>query len=117
MRQGSVLLATLFTLYINDLLKTLSPASNITYADDVTIIYHGDNQAIATNAVNVIASVTKWAQENGLILNSQKSHTIFITPYARKKFTTPSVLISGATCISIVSDVRVLGVTIAQDFK
>ena len=96
----------------------LPPAFNIAYANDVTIICPGDNQAIAAaNAVNVIASVAKWAQENGLILNSQKSQVIFISPYVRKKFTTPSVLISDATCISIVPDVRVLGVTITQDLK
>ena len=72
--QGSILSATLFTLYINDLLKTLPPVSSIAYADDVTQICQGNNQAItAANAVNVITSVTKWAQENGLILNSQKS--------------------------------------------
>ena len=71
--QGSDLLATLFTLYINDLLKTLPLASSIAYADDVTIIFHGDNQAIAAaNSVNVIASVTKWAQENDLLLTHQK---------------------------------------------
>ena len=63
--QSSIFSATLFTLYINDLLKTLSLASNITYADDVAIICHGDNQAIpAANAINFIASVTKWAEEN-----------------------------------------------------
>ena len=116
--QGSVLSAILFTLYINDLLKTLPPASSIAYADDVTIICHGDNQAnAAANAVNVIASVIKWAQENGLILNSRKSQAIFISPYARKKFTNPSVLTSSATCISIVPDIRVLGIIITQDFK
>ena len=69
-------------------------ASIIVYADDVTIICHGDNQAItAANAINVIASVTKWTQENGLIFNSLKIQAIFISSYARKKFTTPSVLI------------------------
>ena len=68
---GSVLSATLFTLYINDLFKTLPPASSIAYADDVTISCHGDNQANAVaNAINVIASVTKWAQENSLTLNA-----------------------------------------------
>ena len=61
--QGSVLSATLFALYINDLLKKQP------YADDVTIIFHGDNQVIASaNVVNFIASLTKWVQENGLIL-------------------------------------------------
>ena len=67
--QGSVLSATLFALYINDLLKKQPPASSIAYADDVTIICHGDNQVIASaNVVNFIASLTKWVQENGLIL-------------------------------------------------
>ena len=99
--RGSVLSVTLFTLYINDLLKTLPPALSITYADDVTIICHGDNQAnAAANAVNFIASITKWAQENGLILNSLKSQAICISLYARKKFTTLSVLTFGATCIT-----------------
>ena len=51
----------------------LPPASSIVYVADVTIICRRDNQAIAAaNAVNVIASVTKWAQENGRTLNSQK---------------------------------------------
>ena len=57
------------------------------------------------------------AQENGLIFNLQKGQAIFISPYARKKFTALSVLTSGATCILIVPDVRVLGITIIQDFK
>ena len=113
--QGSILSATLFTSYIKDLLQTLPPASSIMYADDVTIICHDNNLAIAAaNAVNVIASVAKWALENVLYLISQKSQAIFISPYARKKFTTPSVPTSGATSISIVPDVRVLGVTITQ---
>ena len=68
-------------LYITDLLKMLPPTSSIAYADDVTIICHGDYQAIAAaNAANFIASITKWAQENGLILNSQKNQAIFISP-------------------------------------
>ena len=116
--QGSILSATLFTLYINDLLKKLPPASSIAYADDVTIICHGDNQVVAAaNAINVIASVTKWAQENSLILNSQKSRAIFISPYAKKKLTIPSILTSGAMCFSIIPDVCVLSITISRDLK
>ena len=66
--QGSVLSAALFTLYINDVFETLPPASSTAYADDVTIICHGDNQAIAAaNAINVIAFIIRLAQENGLI--------------------------------------------------
>ena len=58
----------------------LPPASSIAYADDVTIICHGDNQAIAAaNVVNVIASVPKWAKVNDLIHNSQKIQAIFIS--------------------------------------
>ena len=69
------------------------------------------------NAVNVIAFVIKWAQENGLILNSQKSQAIFISPYARKKFKTPSLLTSSTTWTSIVPNVHVFGITITQDLK
>ena len=83
--QGSALSATLFTLHITDLFNTLLPASSIAYADDVTIMCFGDNQAIAAaNAVNFIVSVTKWVQENSLLLNSQKSQ-LSSSPFTQER--------------------------------
>ena len=39
--QGSVLGPSIFSLYINDLLDSLTPDSTIAYADGVTIVCHG----------------------------------------------------------------------------
>ena len=84
--QGSVLGPSIFSLYINDLLDSLTPDSTIAYADDVTIVCHGSTPSeAAAHAEESIALIAGWSRCNGLVINAQKSQSPFISLYVKKK--------------------------------
>ncbi len=113
--QGSVLGPALFIVYLNDLLIKLQTSSPIAYADDVTLLCHGATPAeAAVNAERAIALIAEWSAQYGLVLSASKSQALFISPYSRKKIEHATVLVNGSTRISVVEEVRVLGVTIVS---
>ena len=75
--QGGVLSPTLFLVYINDILTTISKrVSNILYADDLAIWNASKHTTTATYRLQeAISSINKWTQDWGLEININKTNS------------------------------------------
>ena len=74
--QGSILGHLLFSIHINDLIRTSNKCKFIMYADDTTIYFNLENldPANVSNEINnKLEKITKWLQINKLSLNTQKT--------------------------------------------
>ena len=106
--EESVLGPTLFTLYINDLLKTLAPGSIV--SSDVTM--HG----AVSSADAALAAVSTWV-ENGLIISETKGAALIITPNIKDASSAIDCIQPGNSTLSSVDSLRILWVTISADLK
>ena len=78
--QGVVLSHTLFLVYINDILTTISKrVSNTLHADDLAIWNTSEHTTTATYRIlETISSINKWTQDWGLEINiSETNSTLF----------------------------------------
>ena len=78
--QGGVLSPTLFLVYINDILTTLSKrVSNTLHADDLTIWNASEHTTTATYRIQeAISDISKWTLDWGLKINtSNTKSTLF----------------------------------------
>ena len=80
--QGSTLSATIFLLYINNIIKTITHTNNskvYTYADDTTLIITADTQqALQQIAQTELTQLIKYFHLNDLVPNPTKTqYTIF----------------------------------------
>jgi hypothetical protein len=84
--QGSVLGQLLFNVYVNDLPSILKGlVHTILYADDTTVIVSSKDITTFNYKINLIMNcISKWFQNNQLVLNLEKMHVI--------KFTIPKAL-------------------------
>ena len=75
--QGSVLSPTLFFVYINDILTTISKrVSNTLHADDLAIWNVSESTITATYRIQeAINGINKWAQNWGLKINTCKTNS------------------------------------------
>ena len=71
--QGSVLGLFNLSLYLNNLLDSLTPDSTIAYADDMTLVYHGSTSseaaAIAEKTIAQIAECSRCNKKASLHLS------------------------------------------------
>lgn len=84
--QGSVLGPLLFCLYINDLPLAIENATCSLYADDVQLLLDSSvpELPLRINHINAdLASISAWADTNGLALNPSKSSLMV---FARRHF-------------------------------
>ena len=66
--QGSVLGPTLFSLFTNDLPKSLHAAETYLYADDTTICCVAETMDLLTNTLsNVLAELQEWCDRNLMV--------------------------------------------------
>jgi hypothetical protein len=79
--QGSVLGPLLFNVYINDFPSILNNvAHTILYADDITIIVSSNDLNPLNYKLNIVMNrISKWFQNNHLVLNLKTTHMIQFT--------------------------------------
>ena len=80
--QGGVLSPSLFNLYISDIpLPTNHHINIIGYADDITITATHPNYRTAETIIQpYLNTITNWATQNNLIINTTKTQSTLFTP-------------------------------------
>lgn len=125
--QGSVLAPTLFTVYINDIMDSVSDHSDvICYADDTAIIFNGSSWSDVYGLVECgMSGMAAWLRNNLLTLNLTKTQFIcFHKTCASAPPSSPEIpvhfckLNGRASCkcqnISRASNLKYLGVVIDE---
>ena len=99
--RGNVLEPTLFTVYTNDLLKTIQRETAVAYVDDAANIGTGKMPHSIINTAYIISTVCKWSVQNGLILNPIRSQALHVKPQKCKFIATISDLALGAPVVAL----------------
>ena len=78
--QGSILGPLLFIIYVNSISQVpLSSGTKLLYADDIVMYRPVNSQSDVSSLQNDVNSIHRWTVENGLTLNTSKSHLMPIT--------------------------------------
>ena len=86
----------LFSLYVNDLPSVLETVNMNMHADDTAIYIDGMNQEdVAKCLSDELAWVSKWCQNNCLVIQVKKSFAMFLS--RRKQSTDPVMHLDGTT--------------------
>lgn len=84
--QDSVLGPLLFSIFINDTPNVVDSSEVNLYADDTTLYYSSKNMSDLKDSVRSdIEKVSKWIDDNGLIVNSSKTQCMFLSRKRRER--------------------------------
>ena len=119
--QGSILGPLFFIMYMNDLpLELHSDVTSTMFADDTTILVRGPSVTSLSTQLNEVArTVSTWADNNRMSLNTTKTNSLLITTRQKRRTLTSSALnvqIDGRT-IEQVDYAKLLGVMIDSDIS
>ncbi len=83
--QGSVLGPLLFCIFVNDIPNVVGSSEVNLYADDTTL-YHSSKclTDLKRSVETDVESVSKWIDENGLLMNSSKTQSMFLSRRKRE---------------------------------
>lgn len=116
--QGSIIGPILFSVYINDMSKSLKDYLLIQYADDTQFLISGsvnEIEDLVNRGENALRDAKKYFQINGLNVNEKKTQCIFIGSRQLISRIPPNVQIYfGETPITPSQSVKNLGVYIDQ---
>ena len=110
--QGSVLGPRLFSLFTNDLPKSLRSAETYLYAEDTTIYCIAETMNLLTNSLNnVLADLQVWCDRNSMVPHPEKC--IAMIMQHKSTFTGPiQALRLGNNIIKWTTSERLLGVQV-----
>ena len=114
--QGSILGPLLFTIYINDLFKSINHSNHVLYADDTTLFLSGPNLVRLSKTINQdLENISDWYKANKLSLNVDKTNFII---FSTKGYTPKGVKLAiDGTFIKQVMDTKFLGLNLDQQLK
>ena len=111
--QGSCLSPTLFILYINDIIHSVTHSKVYTYADDTTLIISTEDMTtLQTLAQTELSSLISYFHHNNLVPNAKKT---FYTIFHPK--TAEVILEIGDVTLQHKKSTRLLGVMVQQNRK
>ena len=114
--QGSVLGATLFNLYINDLPYYVGNDSSILYADDTSLVHASEQSSYLFRSMQESINICyRWATANSLTINIEKTNYLYLSPNLNAY--TDLTLSLGDTIISRVEYTKYLGVILDDKMK
>ncbi|KAG7298799.1 hypothetical protein JYU34_017232 [Plutella xylostella] len=84
--QGSVTGPVCYILHVNSMISVIKECKKYMFADDTCLMYAGkDAISIEKHLQDDFDNVTKWAHDNGIILNTEKTKLLLIKSSYRKQ--------------------------------
>ena len=106
--QGSVLGPLLFSIFVNDMPNVIDSSEVNLYADDTTLYYSVESD---------VEKVSKWIDDNGLIMNSSKTRCMFLSRKRREREVAEVRIVHRGEELTSGSSVKYLGVVVDKDLK